>query len=91
MMGFATAVLRGEFTAMTRKMTESRTNLSTQKMLLALDKIIMYKVKGRYAMKYADTALQQEIMKAVGVDKSEIKNVITLWDSKNKDDGSIKL
>ncbi len=60
-------------------------------MLFALDKIIMYKVNGHYAMKYAYTALQQEIIKAVGVDKSEIENVITLWNTKNKDDGSIKL
>lgn len=90
LMGFVTAILRGEFTAMTRKIAESKTNLSTQKMLLALDKIIMYQVNGHYAMKYAYTALQQEILKAINVDKSEIENVITLWNSKDKADGSIK-
>lgn len=90
MMGFLTAILRGELTAMTRKITETKTNLSTQKMLLALDKIIMYQVNGHYALKYAYTALQQEIMKALGVEKSEIESVITLWNSKDKADDSIK-
>lgn len=90
MMGFLTAILRGELTAMTRKITETKTNLSTQKMLLALDKIIMYQVNGRYALKYAYTALQQEIMKALGVEKSEIESVIALWNSKEKADDSIK-
>lgn len=84
MMGFLTAVLRGEFTSLTRKVAERKTNLSTQKMILALDKIIMYRVNGHYAVKYAYTSMQQEILNALGVEKSEIEDIVTLWNSKNK-------
>lgn len=59
-------------------------NLSVQKMLMALDKIIMYKVSEHYSMKYAYTALQQEILDALSIEKSSIEAIVTDWISQLK-------
>lgn len=77
LMGFITAILRSEFNHLTKKIVKTKTNLSVQKMILALDKIIMYKVNGHYTLKYNLTALQSEIMNALKMKKEEISDVIT--------------
>lgn len=77
LMGFITAILRSEFNYLTREVVQKKTNLSVQKMILALDKIIMYKVNGHYGLKYNLTAQQCEIMNALNMKKEEITEVIT--------------
>lgn len=81
LMGFITAVLKAEFTFRTRELSRRKGNLSVQKMLMALDKIIMYKVSEHYSMKYAYTSLQQEIFNALSVEKSSIEAIVTDWNS----------
>ena len=80
-MGFITAVIKAEFTFQPRELSRRKGNLSVQKMLMALDKIIMYKVSGHYSMKYAYTSLQQEILNALSVEKSSIAAIVTDWNS----------
>ena len=84
MMGFLTVVLRSEFVSLTREVGGCRTNLSTQKIRLGLDMIIVYKVNGHYALKHTYTSLQQEIMNAIVVKKEEIEAVIDSWNSAKK-------
>ena len=82
MMGFVTAVLRAEMTCRTRGLSRRANGMSVQKRLLALDKIIMYRVNGHYSLKYAYTSLQREIMNALGVSEGDIESVIDAWNSK---------
>ncbi len=77
LMRFITAILRCEFNYLTREVVQKKTNLSVQKMILALDKIIMYKVNGHYGLKYNLTGQQCEIMNALNMKKEEITEVIT--------------
>lgn len=84
LMGFITAVLKAEFTFRTRGLSRRKGNLSVQKMLMALDKIIMYKVSGHYSMKYAYTSLQQEILNALSIEKSSIEGIVIDWNSRLK-------
>ena len=81
LMGFITAVIKAEFTFQTRELSRRKGNLSVQKMLMALDKIIMYKVSGHYSMKYAYTSLQQEILNALSIEKPSIEAIVTDWNS----------
>lgn len=81
LMGFITAVLRSEITYRTRELSHRMNNISVQKMILTLDKIIMYKVNGHYSLKYAYTSLQQEIMNALDVEKQSIEGLIESFNS----------
>lgn len=83
-MGFITSVIKAEFTFQTGELSHRKGNLSVQKMLMALDKIIMYKVSGHYSMKYAYTALQQEILNALSIESSSIEAIVTDWNSRLK-------
>ena len=83
-MGFITAVLKAEFIFRTKKLSHRKGNLSVQKMLMSLDKIIMYKVSDHYSMKYACTSLQQEILNALSIEKPAIETIITDWNSRLK-------
>ena len=77
LLGFVTAVLRSEITFRTREMREQKGNVSTQKILLELDKIIMSKAGNSYSLKYAYTAFQQQAMNAIGLSKKDVGKIIT--------------
>ncbi len=55
--------------------------ISVQKMILALDKIIMYRVNGHYSLNYVYTSLKKEILNALVVDKQSIEDVVESWNS----------
>ncbi len=75
-MGYLTAILRSELVHRTREYVSRHTNMSTQKILLALDKIIIRKTPAGYLQKYALTSQQQEIMNAIGMNKKAIDALI---------------
>ena len=84
LMGFITAVLRAEMTYRTRELSRRKGNLSIQKMLLALERIIMYRVNGHYPTKHSYTSLQQEILNALEVKKESVEAVVKEWNTREK-------
>lgn len=74
--GYITAILRSDLTRRTRDYVSRHPGMTTQKILLAMDKAIIRKTPAGYLLKYALTAQQQEIMKAIGMEKKLIDKTI---------------
>lgn len=77
-LAFVCAVLRCEVNGRIREIKASKTHasLTTQKALLSLDRIIMTKIGKAFYQKFALTAEQKEVMNAIGVKESDIKDII---------------
>lgn len=75
-MGFLVSIIRGEMIHRTREIVRQKSNLSLQKIILALDKIIIFRQGKMYYQKYALTALQQQINKKFQVKKTDIEKVV---------------
>lgn len=75
-MGFLVSVIRAELVDRTREIIKQKSNLSVQKILLELDKIIMIKEGKLYLQKYMLTALQQQLIKKLSVKQKDIDEMI---------------
>lgn len=84
LVSFLVAAIRSEIVYRTREASQKRHGASVQKMILSLEKIIMHKTHGVWSLKYAYTAEQQEIMNALGLQKSDIQKVVDEWNSDSK-------